>query len=141
MIKKFSKIYAGVTIKENLTIKEVAMPFEIPIPCDFKPFPTQKITQDYRIYTTISKDYLGIDSLIIPNEATIIIGEKKSGFLGSKKEYSIDVRNSNNLLHVSEIKGYTYKPEKKWYEKGGIKFLGGFVAGGLATTAIFSSAK
>lgn len=128
-INKFKDIKAGGIIKETTIIKEVAVPFESKIPCDFKPFPAKKLTKEFSLYSTIANTGLTIDSLFIPNTATIIVGDKKSGFLGMKHTLTMEVKNSNPLMHVSDISAYTYKPEKKFYEKFWFPLAIGFGTG------------
>lgn len=116
-LKKFKKIASAAIIKETTTINNVPMPFETKIPCDFKPFRVRKKDKNYSFAGTISSDKFNLDSLSIPNEIKIVVGEKNKGFLGLNKEYMIDAVNSNELMYVSNISAYTFKPEKKWYEK------------------------
>lgn len=124
-VSKFRDIKFGGIIKEITTIREVPVPFETKIPCDFKPFMANKITKEYLFYSTIANNGLTIDSLKIPNEARIIVGEKKSGFLNMRNELSVEVKNSNKLMYVSDITGFTYKPKQKRF---GIGFSAGYGA-------------
>lgn len=116
-VSKFKEIKGGVIIKETTIIREVAVPFDKLIPCDFKPFPANKITKDFLFYTTVANTGLTIDSLKIPNESRIIIGDRREGFLKLKTSLVVDVNNSNPYIQTSNISGYIYEPKKKWYEK------------------------
>jgi len=124
-VKEFKEIKAGVVIKETTIIKEVAVPFDRNIPCDFKPFPAKKETKDFQFYATIANTGLTLDSLKVPNESKIIIGEKRKGFLNLKSELVVDVNNSNPYIKTSNISGFVYEPKKKWYEKPIIGLLFG----------------
>jgi hypothetical protein len=124
-VSKFKEIKGGVIIKETTIIKEVAVPFDKLIPCDFKPFPANKITKDYLFYTTVANTGLTIDSLKIPNESRIIIGDRREGFLKLKTSLVVDVNNSNPYIQTSNISGYIYEPKKKWYEKMWVNFAVG----------------
>lgn len=124
-VDKFRDIKFGGIIKETVTIKEVVVPFETKIPCDFKPFPANKLTKEYKFYSTIANTGLTIDSLFIPNELRIIVGEKKTGFLNMRSELTVEVKNSNKLMTVSDITGYSYKPKQKRF---GIGFSVGYGA-------------
>ena len=132
-IKDFRNIKAGVVVRETTIVKEVAVPFDRPIPCDFQPFPVKKITKDFEFYTTVANTGLTIDSLKIPNESKIVIGQKRSGLLGLKSEMVIDINNTNPYIQTSNISGYVYEPEKRWYEKfwvnlaigAGVGYIGG----------------
>lgn len=117
-IKKFKEIKFGGIIKETTIIKEVAVPFDKIIPCDFKPFPAIKLDKHYRFYSTIANTGLTIDSLFIPNTASIIVGEKKVGFLKLGRQLSIEVKNSNPFVHVSDLSAFTYKPKPKRFGLG-----------------------
>ena len=116
-IKNFKDIKAGIVLRETTIVKEVAVPFERPIPCDFKPFPVKKISKDFEFYTTVANTGLTIDSLKIPNEAKIVVGDKKQGFLGTRHSLVVEVNNSNPYIQTSNISGYVYEPKKNWYEK------------------------
>jgi len=128
-VKKFKEIHSTVTLRETTIVKEVAVPFDRPIPCDFKPFKANKIDKHFLFYTTISNTGLTIDSLKVPNESKIIVGEKREGFLNLKTKLTIDVNNSNPYINVSNISGYVYEPKKKWYEKMWVNFAVGVGAG------------
>lgn len=125
ILKKFKKVqsvmyatnnfYAGGdTIKSNV------------IPCDFDPYKIRRSDSTYSFVGTIGKRYFSIDSLCIPNKLSIVTGRKKTGFL--KSEITIDVNNSNSRMITTNIKAYTFSPEKKWYEKTWVHILFGAVA-------------
>ena len=135
-VNEFKEIQGAVTIRETTIVKEIAVPFDRPIPCDFKPFKANKIEKDFQFYTTIANTGLTIDSLKIPNEAKILIGEKKEGFLNLKTKLVVDVNNSNQYIKTSNIAGYVYEPKKKWYEKMWVNFAIGFGAGYIGSQVI-----
>jgi antitoxin component of RelBE/YafQ-DinJ toxin-antitoxin module len=127
-LSKFKSIKGGVVMRETTIIKEVQIPFETKIPCDFKPFKANKILKDYQFYSTIANTGLTIDSVKIPNEAKIVIGERKDGIFKAKKMV-VDVNNSNPYIQTSNISGYVYEPKKKWYERTWVKLLTGAAVG------------
>jgi hypothetical protein len=133
-MKEFKKIKAGVIIKETTIIKEVAVPFDRNIPCDFKPFPAKKETKDFQFYATVANTGLTLDSLKVPNESKIVIGDKRKGFLNLKSELTVDVNNSNPYIETSNISGFVYQPEKKWYEKMWVNFIFGLGVGYVGGT-------
>jgi hypothetical protein len=116
-IEDFKNIKASVVIKEVTVIREVPVPFDRPIPCEFSPFAANKISKDFEFYSTVENTGLTIDSLKVPNVSTIVVGQKRSGFLGLKSSMVVDVNNSNPYIQTSNISGYVYEPEKKWHEK------------------------
>jgi hypothetical protein len=88
------------------------------------------------IYYSIDGNYSNkgfrLNSLEIPNEQTIVIGDKKiKGFLGITKgtEFTIDIKNSNPYVNTINVQNYTIKKTKKWYEKPtfliGVGIVGG----------------
>lgn len=127
-LSKFKSIKGGIVMKETTIIKEVQVPFETKIPCDFKPFKANKILKDYQFYSTIANTGLTIDSVKIPNEAKIVIGERKDKWYQSKKMV-VDVNNSNPYIQTSNIAGYVYQPKKMWYERTWVKLLTGAAVG------------
>lgn len=135
-VKKFKEIKSTVTVRETTIVKEVAVPFDKPIPCDFKPFKANKIDKHFLFYTTIANTGLTIDSLKIPNESKIIVGEKKEGFLNLKTKLVVEVNNSNPYINTTNISGYVYEPKKKWYEKMWVNFAIGFGAGYIGSQMI-----
>jgi hypothetical protein len=135
-LSKFKEIKGGVIIKETTIIKEVAVPFDKIIPCDFKPFTANKVTKDFLFYTTIANTGLTIDSLKIPNEAKIVIGDRKEGFLNLKTKLVVDVVNSNPYIQTSNISGFVYDPKKKWYEKTWFHLAVGGAIGVIGTKYI-----
>lgn len=139
-INKFKEIKGGFVIKETTIIKEVAVPFDRNIPCDFKPFAANKITKDFMFYSTISNTGLTIDTLKIPNKATVVIGMRKDNFF-SKAKMVVDVNNSNPYIQTSNISGFVYTPEKKWFEKTWVHILFGVAAGAAGTQAINNKLK
>jgi hypothetical protein len=128
-VKEFKEIKGGVIVRETTIVREVAVPFDKLIPCDFKPFQAKKETKDFLFYTTIANTGLTIDSLKIPNEAKIIIGDKKTGFLKMKTSLVIEVNNSNPYIKTSNISGFVYEPKKKWYERMWVNLVAGAVVG------------
>ena len=135
-IKQFKVINGVVTLRETTIIKEIVVPFDRIIPCDFKPFSANKINKDFLFYTTIANTGLTIDSLKIPNESKIVIGEKREGILKLKTKLVVDVNNSNPYIVTSNISGYVYEPKKKWYEKMWANFAIGVGAGYIGSQLI-----
>jgi hypothetical protein len=128
-ISKFKEIKGGVILRETTIVREVPVPFDKVIPCDFKPFQAKKETKDFLFYTTIANTGLTIDSLKIPNEAKIIIGDKRTGLLKMKTSLVVEVNNSNPYIKTSNISGFVYEPKKKWYERMWVNFVAGAIVG------------
>jgi hypothetical protein len=54
---------------------------------------------------------LFIDELSIPNTQSIVVGNRKQGFL--RTEYRIEVQNSNPYIKTTDIDSYTIKERNK----------------------------
>lgn len=128
-ISKFKEIKGGIILRETTIVEKVPVPFDKIIPCDFKPFQAKKETKDFLFYTTIANTGLTIDSLKIPNQAKIVIGDKRTGFLKMKSSLVVEVNNSNPYIKTSNISGFVYEPKKKWYEKTWVHLLAGATIG------------
>ena len=75
----------------------------------------------------LNKD-LHIDSLLIPNTQTIVIGNRKNG-LFRKSQFDINVENSNKFIHIIGLSGTTIVQNKKWYQDWKLHLVVGFVGG------------
>jgi hypothetical protein len=69
--------------------------------------------------------------LFIPNNQTIVVGEKRVGLF--KKEHRVEVTNSNPYLMTTNLGSYTITDKKKWWQHPlinfGIGLVGGYVIG------------
>lgn len=132
LIEKFSTIRSTTIIKEYIKIDQDTLFLNQPIPCDFDPISISRDSLYYQFYGTIAPDYFSIDSLIIPNEQSIVIGEKRLGMFKGK-EQRIEIVNSNPLMRTTNIGNFVIQENKKWYQrtwfKIGIGVLGGAIIG------------
>lgn len=88
----------------------------------------------YTISGNCSNSGFQINTIQIPNKQTIIVGDKKiKGFLGVRigTEFSVDVKNSNPYIQTIDVKNYTIKKEKKWYQRPGFLIGTGVIGGFL----------
>jgi len=136
MIKKFKQVQNITYVTNNFISSGDSANFDKPIPCDFKPFSFTISTKEFTLEQTISNKGSKIDKLFIPNEIKIVYGQKKTGLF--KSEHSVAISNSNAMMTASDIKNYTFKPNKMWYERPVVTSLIGFGAGFLTNTAIRS---
>lgn len=134
MIEKFKQVQNITYITNNFEAKGDSSNFNTPIPCDFKPFKDTMATKSFVLEQTISRNGTKIDKLFIPNEQKLVFGKKKTGLF--KSEHTVDVNNSNELMQVSNIKNYTFVPEKLWYEKWWVHALAGATLGSAGVIAI-----
>ena len=115
LLKKFKHIISVTQSGSTIVIHDtVPIYFDRPIPCDFKPFAVHKDTIFYHFKGTIYPDRFTLDSINIPNKQTIVVGEKKTGFL--KREQQINIMNSNPYVIVTNAGAYTINTKKKWYQ-------------------------
>lgn len=119
MLKNFKKVNTVSIIKEKIYIHDtIPITFETKIPCDFKPFDVVKDSirsknKPYYFRGTIFPDKFTIDSILIPNTQNIVIGLKKTGFLGLRRENQINVLNSNSFIQTTNTGAYTIKQKPK----------------------------
>lgn len=124
MMKKFKKTQSIMYATNNFYASSDTILHDT-IPCDFAPVSVKKSDSTYALKGTVTKNFFSVDSLYVPNKINIVIGEKKTGLF--KKEMTVDINNSNPLMKTSNIKAFTYSPEKRWYEKPAIPFAVGVV--------------
>jgi len=95
------------------------------------PMPFSKHEKWFNIDGIIKKDGLRIDSLKIPNEATVNIGWKKSGFLNLKTTPIVEVINTNPNISVKGMSNLIIKKNKSLFQKptfwGAVGLIGGFI--------------
>jgi hypothetical protein len=134
MIAGFKKLGGVTYITNNFEAKGDSVVFEKQIPCDFKPFKAVLSDSSYVLEQTISKEGAVVDRLFVPNNVSIVFGEKKVGFM--KYEHFVDVNNSNQLMVASNIKNYNFTPSKKWHETRWANMLLGAAAYSAIQTGI-----
>ncbi|MFC2110492.1 hypothetical protein ACFLSU_07990 [Bacteroidota bacterium] len=99
LVKKFKKVKAAVRIKTEVRIDSVLVPFEVPVPFDFKK-EFKLSTPDYSFSGEVTQLGVWIRDLRIPNTQRIVIGEKRSYF---KTTLTTDVTNSNRYIQTTGI--------------------------------------
>lgn len=113
LMKKYKHLKNVTVVNNNTTIYNDSIAFiHDSIPCDFKPFPVIRDSLNYKFYGTIAPKYFRIDSLLIPDEQSIVFGLKRMGFL-KRKEYVAEVVHSNPLVHTTNIGSYAIKEKRK----------------------------
>lgn len=134
----FHKVTTLIKVETVMKIDTLEVVFHDTIPCSFIPIPFVIDSPWYFINGVVGNKRLAFSTIQFPNEQNIVIGVKKKWLLG-RKEYVIDISNSNPYVEVTGMKNYVVEEEKKWYEKplvwGGI----GFAAG--VTSVVYLSVK
>jgi len=100
----------------ELRIDTIYVPFTDTLPCDDF---VKKIDIDstwYDINMTLKKESLMIDSMKFPNESIVTVGEKKNGIF-KKNEYVVAVKNTNPYIETDTLETYTFKKDKKFFER------------------------
>lgn len=130
LISKFKKVAGTTIINQYTTISKDTIRLKDSIPCSFKAFQVKRDSAHYHFIGTIGQDFFSIDSLIIPNTQSIVMGDRKMGFLkGTEKR--IEIVNSNPLIRTNKIENYVIQQRKKWYQSTAFKFGIGFLAGSV----------
>ncbi len=139
-IQKFKSIETAVqVVTETKIVHDTIALFSTPIssdewpstPLPSTPLPStplreqerrfEKQTDNYSIAGSVDSNTLVIDELIIPNEQSIVVGEKKLGPF--KREYRVEVTNSNELIQVVGLESYDFDiHNKRW----AVSVVGGY---------------
>lgn len=114
LLKKYKNFDAVGQITEVTKIVHDTVRLVDSIPCDFEPLPITKIDSNYQLYATIEPSLFTLDSMFIPNKIKFTVGTKKVGLF--KKEKTIEVINTNPLVHTTSLSAYTITEKKKWYQ-------------------------
>jgi hypothetical protein len=134
-LESFRNIESAVIIRETTIIKHDTVNFEVQIPCDFEPFRVSFDSAHYQLSQTVARNFITIDSLVIPNRQSIILGEKRLGFLKGT-ERRVEVINSNPMINTTGLGSYVISGRKKWYQTRIFAGALGVVVGALALSRI-----
>ena len=135
-VKKFKKISSITKSSTNTIIDTIKVAFLDTVRVDSNGYFVKDIKIDstyYKMDFRIDNVSFNLNHLEIPNDQTIIIGDKKiKNIMGISKgtEYTIDITNSNPYVQTLNIQNFTIKDEKKWYQTKTFHTVGGMVIGG-----------
>ena len=129
---KLKNVTSYTKVTTELRIDTFVVPIHDTLPCDTFTYRTKIDSTHYKFDLTLTESSIGFNSVQIPNEQKILVGEKKNG-LFKPKEYIVTLENSNPYMQVSGLQSYTLKPKKKWYQKWYVHLGVGFVGGLLLT--------
>jgi hypothetical protein len=128
-IKSPDIILRGTT---EIRIDTVYVAFHDTLPCeDF----TKDIVIDsswYNIDMKLTKEDITINEINIPNEQTVVVGEKKNGIF-KRNEYVVAVKNSNPHIKTDTLETYTFKKDLNFFQRPEISISAGLIAGFLLT--------
>lgn len=109
LLSKFKRVTSASQTKTNTVIDSIQVPYIIE-DVDFN-MPFNLNDKYYAINGRSTNKGLFIDELSIPNTQSIVVGNRKQGFL--RTEYRIEVQNSNPYIKTTDIDSYTLKERNK----------------------------
>jgi transcriptional regulator of met regulon len=102
--------------------------FRQQLPCDDFVDSFKVDSTHFKFDAVMTNKRLSLYNIEVPNQQSIIIGEKKKGWLRSS-DYSVVITNSNPNIKGERLEAYTFKPSPKWYNS--YKFKGALFAAGV----------
>tara|TARA_R100001530_G_scaffold136299_1_gene116289 strand:+ start:1875 stop:2594 length:720 start_codon:yes stop_codon:yes gene_type:complete len=109
LVKYYKKVAAAVRTETITQIDSIEVPYFIE-GNDFSiPFSLQE--KWYGLSGRSTNKGLFLDNLTIPNQQSIVIGDKKTGFF--KTQFRIDVINSNPYIKTTSVDGYSLTERRK----------------------------
>jgi hypothetical protein len=114
-VKKWKKISSITEVGSVVKIKEVKVPFEVKVPCDFQRT-FNKVEPFYSINGNVNQFGVKIDSILFNNTQTIVVGSKKIGFF--KTEYRVESTNSNPFIKNTQLDNFSFTERKKRFGIG-----------------------
>jgi len=125
---EFAKVHSVAKFNTVTTLPGVPIMYRDTIPCQFER--TGEVKDKWYSFTYQSnQNGFRIDSLSIPNTATVITGTKRKWFLG-KETLTTDITNTNPYFKVDGIIAAEMDIPAKWFRKWWVWFVAG-LAGGL----------
>ena len=122
-IKSFKKPITAAQIKTETKIDTVFLLYKVEAPPFSISFNETK--KHYSLSGLSTNEGLFIHSISIPNTQSIVVGKKKIGFM--KYENRIEVINTNPLIRVSTLDGFSFRDKSKNFGLGvfiGVDYTG-----------------
>lgn len=114
-MKHWKSIANATQIKTVTEIKEVAIPFEVPIPCDFsRTF--VKHDKWFSIGGEVTQAQIFVENILLYNTMTIVIGKRKLSMFRS--EFRAEVTNSNPYIKTVDIENFNFIEKNKRFGIG-----------------------
>jgi len=123
------------TVKTEVVIKEIYVPYTVELPCDSFSIPFNFNDNWISIDGNSSNSGLGIDSIKLTNDMLIVTGVKRNG-LFKPSETIVAVKSENPYFNISSLQNYTIKENPPFYNKLWFKLL--VFTGGVATGIVIS---
>lgn len=100
LAKRYRKLQAAGEVGQEVRIDTVRVEYEVPVPCDFFWNWTKSVQNQYTISGTADQHGITIDSLLIPNTLSFVVGKEKGKF-------TFSAINSNPLIKTTSLDAYT----------------------------------
>ena len=128
LAKEFSHVKSVVQYEQVTILDTIAIVYRDTVRCVFSN--SGNITSKwYNLNYKSNNKGFTIDSLTLPNHATIITGYKRKWFLG-RETLTTDVTNSNPYITVTNLRAINVVVPTPWYKKW-YGWLGAGIAGGF----------
>lgn len=128
LTKEFSHVKSVVQYGQVTILDTIAIVYRDTVPCVFSKS-GNIASKWYNLNYKSNNKCFTIDSLTLPNQATVITGFKRKWFLG-KETLTTDVTNSNPYITVTNLKAINVVVPTPWYKKWYV-WLGAGIAGGF----------
>ena len=116
LLKSFKKPVAAAVIKTITKIDTVFIPYKTKIDLPVFELSFSKNAKHYSINGISTNEGINILDISIPNSQNVVVGKKKIGWF--KREYRIEVANSNPHIKVTDLDGFSFRPKPKRFGLG-----------------------
>ena len=116
LLKSFKKPVAAAVIKTITKIDTVFIPYKTKIDLPVFELSFSKDAKHYSINGISTNEGINILDISIPNSQNVVVGKKKIGWF--KREYRIEVENSNPHIKVTDLDGFSFRPKPKRFGLG-----------------------
>ena len=116
LLKSFKKPVAAAVIKTVTQIDTVFIPYKTKIDLPVFELSFSKDAKHYSINGISTNEGINILDISIPNSQNVVVGKKKIGWF--KREYRIEVANSNPHIKVTDLDGFSFRPKPKRFGLG-----------------------
>jgi hypothetical protein len=143
-ISDLKKVKSQVRIQTQFKIDSVFIPYEVTKEITKHTRDTcylygekkfRLINEHYSLIGNVKQDGVLIDSVIFNNKSNITIGNKSKGFF-KRSEPIVQIDYTNPYISTTSMENIVIKNELKWYERKGLYFGTGLIAGIISTIFI-----
>lgn len=106
LTKRYRELQAAGEVGQEVRIDTVHIGYEVPVPCEFFRNWTKSVQNQYTISGTADHHGITIDSLLIPNTLSFVVGKEKGKF-------TFSAINSNPLIKTTSMDAYTLDIPRK----------------------------